>query len=133
MVGAKVDGADTVYAGLVVKDRTKALETEGVLPPPYSSQPVLSQGLTPDVDIGTTSEAHTVFDKLDFTPSPLELPTVAECIVHLKLLHAFAKLRYHVGNQEGIFGIDLEKCEDAMEEEPEGGASHQPSGIHAQH
>ncbi|KAF1958454.1 hypothetical protein CC80DRAFT_30895 [Byssothecium circinans] len=46
-------------------------------------------------------------DDLDFSPNPLELPSQSECIAHLKLLHAFAKLRHEVGNQSGLFGIRL--------------------------
>lgn len=69
-------------------------------PPPYSSRPSSS----------TTIPSRTVPAswELNFKPSPLEIPTPAECIAHLKLLHAFAKLRHEVGNHEGLYGIRLE-------------------------
>jgi hypothetical protein len=52
-------------------------------------------------------------EELNFQPSPLEIPTPAECIAHLKLLHAFAKLRHDVGNCDGLFGISTEKMDAA--------------------
>ncbi|KAF2465710.1 uncharacterized protein BDR25DRAFT_294736 [Lindgomyces ingoldianus] len=52
---------------------------------------------------------------LNFTPSPFDIPTPAECIAHLKLLHAFAKLRHEVGNQDGLFGIEFRKVSGVLE------------------
>jgi len=89
-------------------------------PPPYTVQ---------------STTAAPAYDHLDFTPSPLELPTATECIAHLKLLHAFARLRHEVGNTEGLYGINSVKIGD----EAEGSASdsernniHQPSGVHGE-
>jgi len=132
MASAKIDGVDARRALMLVYYRAKEVEKQASEPPPYSSEPPSTQASSLDIGTEAKPEVHSVFDKLDFTPSPLELPTAAECIVHLKLLYAFAKLRYDVGNQEGIFGIDLEKGEDAKEEAPEGGVSHQPDGVHTQ-
>jgi hypothetical protein len=131
MADAKINGADALRAALLVNYRAKAIEKQAAEPPPYSSKRPSAQTSSLDVETEANPELHPVFDKLDFTPSPLELPSTAECIVHLKLLHAFAKLRHNVGNQDGIFGINLEKGEDIKEEVPEGGASHQPNGVHA--
>lgn len=85
-------------------------------PPPYSSRPPSTAASSSHVgtEDAPTPTAPTT-EALDFTPSPLELPTHAECIAHLKLLHAFAKLRHEVGNEEGLFGIEFEQYEDARE------------------
>jgi hypothetical protein len=131
MADAKINRADALRAGLMVGYQASATEKQVAEPPPYSSEPPPTQASSLDTGTEAKTEGKPVFDNLDFTPSPLELPTAAECIVHLKLLHAFAKLRHDVGNQEGIFGIDLEKGDVVREEPPEGGASHQPNGVHA--
>jgi hypothetical protein len=68
-------------------------------PPPYTSSPQSSNE--------TSSRTVTRVGNLNFQPSPLEIPTPAECIAHLKLLHAFARLRHEVGNCEGVFGISM--------------------------
>jgi len=79
-------------------------------PPPYSSQPPSAQASTSSVGAGSAplpSVAAT--EELNFQPSPLEIPTPAECIAHLKLLHAFARLRRDIGNRDGLFGISMGK------------------------
>ncbi|KAF2789775.1 hypothetical protein K505DRAFT_340982 [Melanomma pulvis-pyrius CBS 109.77] len=119
-------------AKTAVSPRASLTKEEAALPPPYSSQPPSNQASSSNVEAGATPEVRPVLENLDFEPSPLQLPTAAECIVHLKLLHAFAKLRHDVGNQEGLFGIDLEKFERAEEETTPGGDSHQPDGVHEQ-
>ncbi|KAF2495462.1 hypothetical protein BU16DRAFT_460912 [Lophium mytilinum] len=66
-------------------------------PPPPADPPVYSDA---------AESSNFQFEALDFTPSPLEIPTAAECIAHLRLLNVFHRLRYEVGNVEGLFGID---------------------------
>jgi hypothetical protein len=75
-------------------------------PPPYSPQspPAASDSSTQDA----SSWSLPKHEELDFQSSPLEIPTPAECIAHLKLLHAFAKLRHEIGNHDGLFGISME-------------------------
>ncbi|KAF2267846.1 hypothetical protein CC78DRAFT_511594 [Lojkania enalia] len=86
-----------------IEERSVFLE-----PPPYSPQsPVISRASSVITKTEHTVQASPVLQHLDFTPSPLELPTAIECIAHLKLLHAFAKLRHEIGNREGLFGIDI--------------------------
>lgn len=81
---------------------------EGDSPPPYSSQP--PSIYSPD---GNTSDRlGPALQNLNFEPSALELPTTAECITHLRLLHAFAKMRHEVGNRDGLYGITMEKAGD---------------------
>jgi hypothetical protein len=63
-------------------------------PPPYSADPPAQANARQD---DRPNLEHLVFD-----PSPLEIPTPSECIAHLKLLHAFAKLRHDVGNRGDI-------------------------------
>lgn len=106
-------------------------------PPAYTSQAPSEQASSSNVDTEQSTLVPTsALKNLDFTPSLLELPTAAECITHLKLLHAFAKLRYEVGRQDGLFGIhDVEKFEDAREELSADDAlpkndGHQPDGVH---
>lgn len=108
-------------------------------PPPYTSQPSSVQASSSNVGSEKLSTTTNVpFENLDFKPSPLELPTAAECIAHLKLLHAFAKVRHEIGNHEGLFGIKFEKFEDAKEpldlprDELPRSDSHQPEGVHGQ-
>jgi hypothetical protein len=60
------------------------------------------------------------FENLDFAPSTLEIPTVAECITHLKLLHAFSQLRINVGNQQNLFGIKVDVPPDATQHDKDG-------------
>ncbi|KAF2107457.1 hypothetical protein BDV96DRAFT_653799 [Lophiotrema nucula] len=110
-------------------------------PPPYSSQPTSEQASLSNVDTAASSvSAESAPNKLDFSPSALELPTPTECITHLKLLHAFARLRHKVGNMDSLFGIEmeLEKFEDAKEtidSQADAGArnvSQQPEGVHGE-
>ncbi|KAF2865282.1 hypothetical protein BDV95DRAFT_507594 [Massariosphaeria phaeospora] len=117
----------------------RAVEEQFAEPPPYSSRP-------PSVRPSSAKDGHEpsptasipAFDDLDFTPSPLELPTAAECIAHLRLLHAFSKLRHDVGNQDGLFGIELGNSGDTdVSLNQEGDVhsrndSHQPEGVHDQ-
>ncbi|KAH4044073.1 hypothetical protein HBI24_240210 [Parastagonospora nodorum] len=77
----------------------KKFEDRYAEPPAYSSRPPSSN----EAPSRTVPNA----EELNFQPSPLEIPTPAECIAHLKLLHAFAKLRHEVGNHEGLFGISM--------------------------
>lgn len=78
-------------------------------PPPYSSRPPTQDAATSNGNIQhKPHRALPKINELNFQPSPLEIPTPAECIAHLKLLHAFAKLRQDVGNHEGLFGIHIE-------------------------
>jgi hypothetical protein len=84
-------------------------------PPPYS---LAAPSTVPAPSTGSTKSTPTTdiaFENLDFTPNPLELPTPTECIAHLKLLHAFAKLRHDVGNRNGLFGIDYTPFDDVSE------------------
>ncbi|KAF2728649.1 hypothetical protein EJ04DRAFT_569363 [Polyplosphaeria fusca] len=112
---------------------------DGVEPPPYSSRSQASSITNVPPSVASTA-INPSFDRLNFRPSPLELPTPAECITHLKLLHAFAKLRHEVGNREGVFGIDLglEKFEDTKTGANSNEAStrrnqgEQPPGVHGQ-
>ncbi|KAF2197879.1 hypothetical protein GQ43DRAFT_434772 [Delitschia confertaspora ATCC 74209] len=71
--------------------------------PPYarSEEQAFKLSLAADKSTGT----HLA--PLDFTPSLLEMPTPAECFAHLKLLHAFHKLRNEIANHEGLYGIHL--------------------------
>jgi hypothetical protein len=71
-------------------------------PPPYTPSPQAS-----------TSTGVPKTEDLNFQPSPLEIPTPAECIAHLKLLHAFAKMRHDVGNCGGLYGIGISEVDGA--------------------
>lgn len=75
--------------------------------PPSYEEAVIASSSTANPQQGRSLVP--VADTLDFTPSPLEMPTPAECIAHLKLLHALAKLRQDVGNDNGTHGVSLEK------------------------
>jgi len=77
----------------------KKFENRYAEPPAYTSRPS-SSNATPSRTVPNAED-------LNFQPSPLEIPTPAECIAHLKLLHAFARLRHGVGNHEGLFGISM--------------------------
>lgn len=77
----------------------KNFENRYAEPPAYTSRPS-SSNETPSRTVPNAED-------LNFQLSPLEIPTPAECIAHLKLLHAFAKLRHEVGNHEGLFGISM--------------------------
>lgn len=98
-------------------------------PPPYSSRPS-STTAAPSRSVPTLKE-------LNFQPSPLEIPTPAECIAHLKLLHTFAKLRHEVGNHEGLFGIrtvqvDAKRSKDYANEPSTADGTPQFGGAHEQ-
>ncbi|KAF2476853.1 uncharacterized protein BDR25DRAFT_338981 [Lindgomyces ingoldianus] len=115
------------------------MEKVNAEPPPYSSQPPSEQASSSNVSAEPPPAMDSGLKNLDFTPSPLEMPTPTECITHLKLLHAFAKLRHEVGNQDGLFGIELEKVGDMLEAQIEGepgnahgrNDSHQPEAHQA--
>lgn len=81
-------------------------------PPPYSSRPPSTHATVCNVD-GRDAPPENLpsIGELNFQPSPLEIPTPAQCIAHLKLLHAFAKLRHEIGNHEGLFGVGIEANE----------------------
>jgi hypothetical protein len=117
----------------------KTFEDQYADPPPYSSQPPSAETSTSNVT-GSTTASRSVFtaDQLNFQPSPLEIPTPAECIAHLKLLHAFAKLRRDIGNRDGLFGISLGKADTQEQSNNPNGAQSstngdaQPGGVHEQ-
>jgi hypothetical protein len=78
-------------------------------PPPYTSEPIALHTIVPGTNASNTSpKSIPTSEDLNFQSSPLEIPTPAECIAHLKLLHAFAKLRHEVGNHDGLFGIKMD-------------------------
>ncbi|KAF2680272.1 hypothetical protein K458DRAFT_434395 [Lentithecium fluviatile CBS 122367] len=117
----------------------KPVEEQCGAPPPYdsvSSSAAASPTHTTSIKTKVTNTPAVI--SLDFTPIPLELPAYTECIAHLKLLHAFAKLRREVGNEDGLFGIELGKSgfETEIVDPPIGQASrndsHQPQGVHDQ-
>jgi hypothetical protein len=105
-------------------------------PPPYSSRPPSTDKSTSNIDAGgAPSRSLPKPEELNFQPSPLEIPTPAECIAHLKLLHAFAKLRHDIGNHDGLFGISMEKTETSEQhssKHPLTNGSQQPGGVHEQ-
>ena len=88
----------------------KTFEDSYAEPPPYSSQPPSQAASATNIPAGDQQTNRVpAIETLNFDRSPLEIPTPAECIAHLKLLHAFAKLRHDVGNCEGLYGISTEK------------------------
>ena len=89
------------------------LEENYAEPPPYTSRPPSDEisNLNPNPAGPPLGNVPSIED-LDFTPNPLDLPTTSECTAHLKLLHAFAKLRHDVGNSKGMYGIIVEKGDD---------------------
>lgn len=116
----------------------KTFEDHYAEPPPYSSQP-------PSVKTSTSNDATgeaqassiPAAEELNFNLSPLEIPTPAECIAHLKLLHAFAKLRHDIGNHDGLFGIANEGVEGTeytamqhVDELPSNNTGQQLGGVH---
>lgn len=85
-----------------------AVEEKASDPPPYSPGAADSPGQAPPAFTSTAqSPPGPALTALDFTTSELELPKRGQCIAHLKLLHAFHKLRNDVGNREGLYGIHL--------------------------
>lgn len=99
------------------------LGEEDAAPPPYSSH-ATSAVDTPVFDGSEWSNARNV-----------ELPTATQCMTHLKLLHAFARLRREVGNTERLYGIEFE-WEESGENVPDeegtvGGKDGQPREVHA--
>ncbi|KAH9873347.1 hypothetical protein J1614_005745 [Plenodomus biglobosus] len=103
------------------KGAMKTFENLYAEPPPYSSR---APSIAPTTSTGNESLHRgcvPAMNDLDFRPSLLEIPTPAACIAHLKLLHAFAKLRRDVGNMEGLYGIGVEnvgKMEESSESIP---------------
>lgn len=75
-------------------------------PPPYSSR--ASPGNTAAIEGNAQVAGSPKVEDMNFQTSPLEIPTPAECIAHLKLLHAFAKLRHTIGNCDDLYGISIE-------------------------
>jgi hypothetical protein len=101
MLGTKAKRTDEEKEMNTAREQSmKTFEDMYAEPPPYSPRPSSS----------TTATSRTVPAswELNFKPSPLEIPTPAECITHLKLLHAFAKLRHDIGNHENLYGIRLD-------------------------
>jgi hypothetical protein len=105
-------------------------------PPPYSARPPSVQKVGSNGAAGNLPASRVPDVKeLNFTTSPLEIPTPAECIAHLKLLHAFAKLRHDVGNHEGIFGIcakSFDGKDQIVGEQAWASGEQQPGGVHEQ-
>ena len=102
-------------------------------PPPYTSRAPSEEGFNNADNDGGPGASRTGLSlgNLDFTPSPHDLPTVAECIAHLKLLHAFSKLRHEVGHMAGLYGIHIEGggSKEGKEEAPSATeGSNEPSG-----
>ncbi|CAO2653351.1 Nn.00g027620.m01.CDS01 [Neocucurbitaria sp. VM-36] len=123
----------------VRRDSMKRFEDLYAEPPPYSSQPPSVAASSSNAFTGgVPTRSIPSVDVLNFKSSPLEIPTPAECITHLKLLHAFAKLRHDVGNHEGLFGISTEKASKeayASSQESEmlpPSGDQQPGGSHTQ-
>ena len=106
------------------KDKEKQeTEHDKSEPPPYSpSAPPLQQDPSaPAVQqdgVPPAPPTTSPLTNLDFTPNPLGIPTVAECVAHLGLLAVFGKLRKDVGNSDRLFGIDL--LEEKGEKEKKG-------------
>ncbi|KAF2032414.1 hypothetical protein EK21DRAFT_99049 [Setomelanomma holmii] len=107
----------------------KKFEDQYAEPPPYTSRPPSAKTSTSNRN-GTNGASLSVptADQLNFESSPLEIPTPAECIAHLKLLHAFAKLRRDIGNRDGLFGISLEKTRAHEQSDDENGAQSSTDG-----
>jgi hypothetical protein len=98
-------------------------------PPPYTSQPPSPHKSAPTVDVASAAtRSLPATENLNFQPSPLEIPTPAECIAHLKLLHAFAKLRHDIGNHNGLFGITM-----SMDYEPSTNDVDRIGGVREDH
>jgi hypothetical protein len=94
----------------IARERSmKNFEDRYAEPPPYTSEPITLYATVPGTNAhNAPSRSMPTSEDLNFQSSPLEIPTPAECIAHLKLLHAFAKLRHKVGNHDGLFGIKME-------------------------
>jgi len=114
----------------------KSFEDLYAEPPPYSARPPSAQKGGPNGAAGSLPASRVPnIEELNFTTSPLEIPTPAECIAHLKLLHAFAKLRHDVGNHEGIFGICADSFDGKVKigsEQAWASGEQQPGGVHEQ-
>jgi hypothetical protein len=93
---------------IVREQSMKMFEDLYAEPPPYSSRsPSAHKSASTSDATDVASRSLPTTEDLNFQPSPLEIPTPAECIAHLKLLHAFAKLRHDIGNHDGLFGITM--------------------------
>lgn len=108
--------------------RDKSMKTFEELyaePPPYTptAQGPFANGSAPPGCVPKTED-------LNFQPSPLEIPTPAECIAHLKLLHAFAKLRRDVGNCEGLYGIGIGEGGEIGVSDTSNGSAQHSGGVH---
>lgn len=112
----------------------KTFEDSYAEPPPYTSQP--PSAAASFVNGPPPKSSVPAIEDLNFQRSPLEIPTPAECIAHLKLIHALAKLRHDVGNYEGLYGISMEKMDIMTSNGQDGGPvlssglAQQPGGIH---
>lgn len=124
---------------MVRKQTLRKFEDLYAEPPPYTSQSSSAEAASSISGLGGPSTSRVpATDELNFEPSPLEIPTPAECFAHLKLLHAFAKLRHDVGNRDGLFGIRMEKSDSRDESSRRNGETssvngeQQPDGVHEQ-
>ncbi|KAI8936668.1 hypothetical protein NX059_007065 [Plenodomus lindquistii] len=89
------------------KSAIKSFENLYAEPPSYNSR---APSFASTTTIGNESPARgsvPTAQNLDFRPSQLEIPTPAECIAHLKLLHVFTKLRRDIGNTNGLYDIGM--------------------------
>lgn len=73
---------------------TKSVEASSEAPPAYEE--------TNHANNVSSRVANINLSELDIRS---ELPNVSQTICHLKLLHAFSRLREHVSNIDGLFGI----------------------------
>lgn len=79
-------------------------EPDGTMaPPPYAS---LSHSLSQSPAQAPT-QSLTLDGYDNSNAAKRDKPTATRCATHLKLLHAFARLRREVGCHEGLFGIFL--------------------------
>jgi predicted RNA-binding Zn-ribbon protein involved in translation (DUF1610 family) len=87
----------------------KNFDDRSAEPPPYTSEPIALHTTVPGMNAHKAPPSSIpTSEDLNFQSSPLDIPTPTECIAHLKLLHAFAKLRHEVGNHDGLFDIKME-------------------------
>ena len=71
-------------------------------PPPYSEHP---------------AELTSAFSALDLEKTSIR-PSTSQCLVHLKLLEAFSRLREEIGTQNGLYGISDSLVQTCLTELP---------------